>query len=140
MHAVTERIDRERCGIVMNAVVNEIVWQKRQVIARTSTTEYSAPRAIITLPLGVLKANSVIFSPTLPEKQNAISFLEMGPVVRVILCFAAKFWERQSEMANLSFLFTDDPQFPTWWTSNPLPSPILVGWAAGPNAVSAFKA
>jgi monoamine oxidase len=37
-------------------------------------------------------------------------------------------------MADLSFLFTDDPQFPTWWTSNPLPYPILTGWAAGPNA------
>jgi len=37
-------------------------------------------------------------------------------------------------MGDLSFLFTDDPQFPTWWTSNPLPYPILTGWAAGPNA------
>ncbi|HEY1936349.1 MAG TPA: NAD(P)/FAD-dependent oxidoreductase [Candidatus Angelobacter sp.] len=135
VHAVTDRIDRERCTIVMNAAVNEIVWRKGEIIARTLTREYLAPRAIITLPLGVLKANSVVFSPALPEKQNAISFLEMGPVVRVILCFATKFWERLSEMANLSFLFTDDPEFPTWWTNNPLPPPILVGWAAGPNAL-----
>jgi monoamine oxidase len=28
-------------------------------------------------------------------------------------------------------MFTDDPHFPTWWTSNPLPFPILTGWAAG---------
>lgn len=39
-------------------------------------------------------------------------------------------------MADLSFLFTDDPQFPTWWTSNALPYPILTGWAAGPNAAA----
>jgi monoamine oxidase len=115
-------------------VVREIVWRRGQVIARTASTEYLAPRAIITLPLGVLKANNVAFSPALPEKQNAISFLEMGPVVRVSLCFREKFWERDSEMAELGFLFTDDPQFPTWWTSNPLPYPILTGWAAGPNA------
>ena len=38
-------------------------------------------------------------------------------------------------MANLSFLLTDHPRFPTWWTSNPLPYPILTGWAAGPHAM-----
>ena len=58
----------------------------------------------------------------------------MGPVIRVSLCFQEKFWERDPEMADLSFLFTDDPQFPTWWTSNPLPYPMLTGWAAGPYA------
>jgi monoamine oxidase len=63
-----------------------------------------------------------------------MGFLEMGPVVRVSLCFATKFWQDEPEMADVSFLFTDDPEFPTWWTSNPLPYPILTGWAAGPNA------
>jgi monoamine oxidase len=134
VRGVVDRIDRERCEIVMNAAVSQIVWRPGQVVARASTTEYQAPRAIVTLPLGVLKSNSVIFSPALPEKQNAISFLAMGPVIRVSLCFHEKFWERNPQMADLSFLFTDDPEFPTWWTSNPLPYPILTGWAAGPNA------
>jgi len=131
---VADRIDRNRCDIVMNTSVHEIVWRKGQVIARAGTTEYLASRAIVTLPLGVLKSGSVAFSPALPEKQNAMSFLEMGPVIRVTLCFQEKFWERDPKMADLSFLFTDDPQFPTWWTANPLPYPILTGWAAGPNA------
>jgi len=134
VQGVIDRIPRERCEIVMNAAVSQIVWRPGQVVARASTTEYQAPRAIVTLPLGVLKSNSVIFSPALPEKQNAISFLAMGPVIRVSLCFHEKFWERNPQMADLSFLFTDDPEFPTWWTSNPLPYPILTGWAAGPNA------
>jgi len=134
VRAVAERIDPKLCRIVKNAVVREIIWQRGEVIACTSTAEFKAPRAVITLPLGVLKANSVAFSPSLPEKQQAMSFLEMGPVVRVSLCFATKFWQHDPEMADLSFLFTDDPEFPTWWTSNPLPYPILTGWAAGPNA------
>ena len=134
VRAVAERIDPKLCNIVKNAVVNAIKWQRGEVIARASTAEFTSPRAIITLPLGVLKANSVVFSPSLPEKQNAMSFLEMGPVIRVSLCFATKFWQHEPEMADLSFLFTDDPEFPTWWTSNPLPYPILTGWAAGPNA------
>ena len=132
--AVANRIDRKLCDLAMNVPVHEIVWRPGEVIARTSTAEYLAPRAIVTLPLGVLKSKSVVFSPVLKEKQNAMSFLEMGPVIRVSLCFRDKFWERDSEMAHLSFLFTDDPEFPTWWTSNPLPYPILTGWAAGPNA------
>jgi monoamine oxidase len=134
VRTVADRIDRKLCDIVMNAPVNEIAWRQGQVIARAGLTEYLASRAIVTLPLGVLKTNSVVFSPALPEKQNAMSFLEMGPVVRVSLCFQEKFWDRDPEMAELSFLFTDDSQFPTWWTSNPLPYPILTGWAAGPNA------
>jgi monoamine oxidase len=84
----------------------------------------------------VLKSGNVAFSPGLPEKQNAMSFLEMGPVIRVSLCFQEKFWEHDPKIADLSFLFTDDPQFPTWWTTNPLPYPILTGWAAGPNAAA----
>jgi monoamine oxidase len=134
VRAVSQRIDMRLCRIVKNAVVNAIEWRPGEVTARTSTAEFKAPRAIITLPLGVLKANSVVFSPSLPEKQKAMSFLEMGPVIRASLCFAAKFWQSEPEMADVSFLFTDDPEFPTWWTSNPLPYPILTGWAAGPNA------
>ena len=60
----------------------------------------------------------------------------MGPVVRVVLCFRAKFWEYEPEMLDLSFLFTDHPLFPTWWTSNPLPYPTLTGWAAGHHALA----
>ena len=134
VRTVAERIDCKRCDFVMNTPVHEIVWRHGEVIARTSAEEYLAPRTIVTLPLGVLKSNSVAFSPSLKEKQNAMSFLEMGPVIRVSLCFQEKFWERDPEVADLSFLFTDDPQFPTWWTSNPLPYPMLTGWAAGPYA------
>jgi monoamine oxidase len=134
VRAVADRIDRKLCDVVMNTPIHEIVWRPGEVIARATTQEYLASRAIVTLPLGVLKSNNVIFSPALKEKQNAMSFLEMGPVIRVSLCFQKKFWERDQEMADLSFLFTDDPQFPTWWTSNALPYPILTGWAAGPNA------
>ena len=131
VRTVAERIDRKLCDIVLNTAVHEIVWRQGEVIARTSAEEYLAPRAIVTLPLGVLKSNSVIFSPALPEKQNAMSFLEMGPVIRVSLCFQEKFWERDPEMADLSFLFTDDPQFPTWWTSNPFLIPCLLAGLRG---------
>ncbi|HEY2232596.1 MAG TPA: NAD(P)/FAD-dependent oxidoreductase, partial [Candidatus Angelobacter sp.] len=134
VRTVAERIDRSRCDILMNTAVHEIAWRPGQAIVRAGLTEYLAPRAIITLPLGVLKSGSVAFSPALPQKQNAMSFLEMGPVIRVSLCFKEKFWQRDPKMTDASFLFTEDPAFPTWWTTNPLPYPILIGWAAGPHA------
>lgn len=134
VRAVADRIDHKHCEMVTNAAVTEIRWRPGEAVARTATAEFHAPRAIITLPLGVLKSNKVVFSPALPDKHQVMQFLEMGPVIRVSLCFPAKFWEQEPEMTDLSFLFTDDPQFPTWWTSNPLPYPILTGWAAGHHA------
>ena len=136
VHAMADRIVKERCELMTNTVVKEILWQPGQVIARTATSEFLAASAVVTLPLGILKAKSVAFKPALRDKQNAIEFLEMGAVIRVSLCFPTKFWEQDSERAGLSFLFTDDPAFPTWWTSNPLPYPILTGWAAGNHALA----
>ena len=129
--AIADRVERDRCEMLTNTQVNEIRWQKGKVIASTPAAEFMAPRAIVTLPLGVLKSNSVVFSPALPEKQHALNFLEMGPAIRVSLYFLTRFWEQTPEMDNLGFLFTDDPQFPTWWTHNPLPIPVLTAWAAG---------
>ena len=134
VQTVADRIDRKLCNIVLNTAIQKITWRPGKVIAHAAGAEYQGLRAIVTLPLGVLKSNGVIFSPALPEKQNAMGFLKMGPVIRVSLCFQEKFWEHDAELDDLSFLFTDDPEFPTWWTSNALPYPMLTGWAAGPNA------
>jgi monoamine oxidase len=129
--AIRSRIDDQRCKLVLDTEVGEIAWRRGEVIARAQAAEFRAPKAIITLPLGVLQAGFVRFDPPLATKQGPMRNLEMGPVIRVSLVFPDKFWEELPEMRNLSFLFTDDPQFPTWWTSNPLPYPILTGWAAG---------
>jgi monoamine oxidase len=135
VRGMAELMELSRADVLLNSVVKEIVWQPGKAVVRTADAEFLAERAIITLPLGVLRAHSVVFAPALKEKQHAIQFLEMGPVIRVSLCCKEKFWEQQKEMVDLGFLFTDDPQFPTWWTSNPLPYPILTGWAAGPCAL-----
>ncbi|HKV95303.1 MAG TPA: NAD(P)/FAD-dependent oxidoreductase [Candidatus Angelobacter sp.] len=136
VHAIKDRIESEYCDVLLGTVVTEISWRRDEVLVKTANTEFHAPRAIITVPLGVLKAKSITFLPALPEKENAIRFLEMGPAVRVTLCFRTKFWEQDTEMSDLGFLFTNDRQFPTWWTSNALPYPILTAWAAGRYAIA----
>lgn len=134
VNAMADHIDHRRCRICLNTSVGEIRWRPGEVMAKTSAGDLHALRAIITLPLGVLKSGAVRFNPPVREKEQIMSWLAMGPVIRVSLCFREKFWEKLAEMRNLSFLFTDDPQFPTWWSSNPLPYPILTGWAAGKYA------
>ena len=133
VHGVTDSLDLSRCDLLLNTAVTEIRCKNSEVrIDTTSRGELAAPCAVVTLPLGVLKSGTVRFTPQLPdEKQRALNGLEMGPVIRASLGFRDNFWAKRPSLKDLSFLFTDDQRFPTWWTSNPLPYPLLTGWAAG---------
>ena len=64
VRTVAERIDRKLCDIVLNnAVSTRSAGDRAKSSHAPWQTEYLAPRAIVTLPLGVLKSNSVVFSP-----------------------------------------------------------------------------
>jgi monoamine oxidase len=135
VRTIAERIDSRFCELRTNTKVTEIQWDRRHVQATAASGErFHANSALIAVPLGVLKSGSLEFHPRLMEKESAMQKLEMGPAVRVSLCFGSKFWEVQSRLKDVSFIFSDDQNFPTWWTSNPLPFPILTGWAAGRHA------
>jgi monoamine oxidase len=130
--AISDRIEWKSCELRLNIKAREIQWRPGEAVVKSSSgAEFHAPRVIVTVPLGVLKTGGIRFVPELKEKQKALECLEMGPVVRASLCFRDKFWEAMPRFKDVSFIFTDDPRFPTWWTSNPLPFPILTGWAAG---------
>src|SRR5207248_1982605 len=94
---------------------------------------FDADAAIITLPLGVLQAGAVRFVPDLPDKTAAACELVMGHVVKVVLAFHSAFWEERG-LSDLSFIHARGERFPTWWTTRPLATPILIGWAGGPAA------
>ena len=128
--ALANEID-DQARVLLNTRVMAVRWRPGDVMMETSQGEFHAPKAMVTLPLGVLQAGSVEFTPSLKAKKQALQLLSMGPVIRVGLCFQNKFWEDDPQMRDLSFLLTDEEHFPTWWTSNPLPYPILTGWAAG---------
>jgi monoamine oxidase len=123
------RLDPLQVEIHLNTPVHEIEWRRGYVRADS----FEAESAIITLPLGVLQANTVRFIPGLEEKAAAARELAMGPVVKAILSFNSAFWEERG-ITNLSFLHARGEKFPTWWTTRPIAAPILVGWAGGPAA------
>lgn len=79
-------------------VVQEVFHDQAGVSVVTSNGEFRAKRALITLPLGVLKRGKIRFSPALPQrKTQAIASLGMGLLNKVVLRFAKPFWSRDQE-------------------------------------------
>ena len=146
-----QELNESGVSVQKNTVVESIRWKRGRVeiVARglNGVVTWSAPRALMTVPLGVLQAPSeehgaIAFVPDLPaEKRDAIRNIMMGKVIRVTLQFRERFWEDLSKsaaksrrknsktMSGLSFLFSHDDWFPTWWTMAPKKLPFLVGWA-----------
>jgi monoamine oxidase len=94
----------------------------------------------VTLPLGVLQQparaeGAVRFEPPLARKREALRHLESGPVLKAILRFRRAFWEKldSGRYADASFFHAPGEQFPTFWTTLPVRTPLLVAWAGGPN-------
>ena len=135
VQAIARSPSGSRYDVRLRAVVSEVRWRRGAVEILTEAGQrFSAPRAVVTLPLGVLAApagtaGAVRFTPALRAKQGPLRLLEMGAVIRVTLVFRRRFWDRVA--SDLSFLFSDHPLFPTWWSRLPLREPVLVGWAAG---------
>lgn len=133
--AIFQRIDPRLVEVQRNTVVTAIEWRAKRVLIRTAVgQEFTAPRAIVTVPLGVLQAGAIHFAPALDGKAQALRTLDMGAVVRVSLSLSEEVWTAQERLAADGFLFTGDAPFPAWWVSRPPPLPVVTGWAAGPNA------
>jgi monoamine oxidase len=131
--------------LFFNAVAEQVRWSPRGVEVRARTREgaplgiFRARRAVVTLPVGVLKAEppepgAVRFLPRIPEKERAVARLEMGPLMKVFLRFRSPFWEEREDTRRYGFFHAPDLPIPTWWTLSPLRSRYLVGWAGGPEA------
>ncbi len=134
-------------------VVHVVRWRRGRVElhARTRQGEPLPPvharRAVITLPIGVLRASAgsegvVRFDPDVPSHRAAWEQIETGPVVKVLIECREPFWEKTTfpnattdkPLHNLTFLHGDTLAFPTWWTHFPVRDNVLTAWAGGPAA------
>jgi monoamine oxidase len=142
IEAIHRRLVAAGVRIDTKTVVSQIRWSnaKVKVGARRNGNgiNYYAPRALITLPLGVLQSakkqlGAVQFRPALREKKQALSKLKMGEVVRVNLRFRERFWEgirpSRKSLGKMTFLFSHSELFPTWWTAFPQKSPLISAWS-----------
>jgi len=91
-------------------------------------------RAVVTVPLGVLKDNGIEFDPLLPfPHRTAIAALGMGTIDTVWLRFDEPFWSTDAVVWNL--VGTDD-DVTLWYNLEPLTGePILVGIVGGEAAL-----
>lgn len=81
--------------ISMGNVVRSVEYGRNRVRVHTDDGTLQADRVIVTVPLGVLKANSIVFTPELPvEKLDAIGQLGMGYINKFALRFPRPFWPK----------------------------------------------
>lgn len=115
-----------------NATVHAVHWREGHVKIEANVggeqRVFTGDAAIITLPLGVLKAGDVAFHPALPAKAEAISGLEFGHVSKVTFSFQRAWWPEQ----DFGFIHALGELLPTWWSYPD--SAMLTGWAGGPKA------
>lgn len=115
--------------------VTRITHDGARVLVDTSQGPVAADRAIITVPLGVLKAQTIAFDPPLPEaKRRAIERLGFGLLDKVVLAFEEPFWPESPDMLGLV-----GPKRPIADLVNGLTfagTPLLVGLRGGAAARS----
>ena len=142
---------KAKVSLRTNTVVQRVSWHAGSVSIDAVSQKQAVPlhtsRVLVTVPLGVLQARPgepgaiEFFPPLPPDKSHAIAGMEMGKVLRIVLHFKDRFWDRISAsgsqaktLARMSFLFSQDQWFPTWWTSMPDRFPIITGWAPWKSA------
>ena len=125
--------------LLLSSPAHRVEWRRGRVLVSSARAILEAPCAVVTLPLTVLQSETVEFLPALKSKPSALKKLAMGPVIRITLEFRNRFWIRHKtgdgrKLTKLSFLFSQDALFPTWWTHFPGPAPLITGWAASHHA------
>ena len=97
-------VDRLATGleIRLSQSVRHIEHNQKGIRITTDRDTFEAERAIVTLPLGVLKREVVRFTPPLPEgKLNAIRKLGMGVLNKLYLRFPRIFWPREMDLVGV---------------------------------------
>jgi len=152
LEALLASVERRAGGALrLSTVVTEVRWSSGQVMVQArkatgpSVEPVGARAAIVTIPLGVLQApagspGAIRFAPRLHDVERAAAALVQGPLFKVLLRFREAFWMsgtptgHAARLRGLGFVFVPDAPVPTWWTTEPVESPVLTGWAGGPIA------
>ena len=85
----------EGIDIRLNTRIDSIDYSSNEVLITSDIGEmFTADHVIVAVPLGVLKAESITFTPALPSaKLDAISALQMGSVNKYLCVYDSAFWD-----------------------------------------------
>lgn len=116
--------------VQFSQVVKEVHWRQPRVRVVTQSSEFDADNVVVTLPLGVLQSNAVIFTPALPDrKRNAIARLGMGVLNKCYLRFPRAFWPQDVDW--LEYVSAQHGEWTEWVSFQRVSqAPILLGFNA----------
>lgn len=117
--------------IKVNHAVERINWKKNQVTVSGESFEFTGEKLLNTVSVGVLK-NQMI-SPRPETLDHFLNHIEMGQVVKIVAVMKPEFFQHFKDNA-FPFISSPDMTFTAWWTSTPIHSNTITGWAGGENA------
>jgi monoamine oxidase len=124
--------------IFLNHPVQEVESSGREVHIRVDEKKrFNVDKMIISLPFSAFNQmappnESIVFIPTLDEKNATVDTIGFGTVVKIVLIWKSEFWK--TLVSDARFIFSD--QFiPTWWTHYPSQTAMLTGWLGGSKAL-----
>ena len=142
---LVERWDHARVEVRLGAVVTALAWRAGQVRVTVlasdgRTEEVAAPRAVIALPLPVVKrmvggGSAGGLDPRPPGWVDALGALHMGAALRIMIGFDTRWWAPDGKPGP-GFVYGGPEPFPVWWSALPSRAPVLTGWAGGPRALA----
>lgn len=117
--------------IRLREVVSGVAITAAGVEVTTPTQIHRGDYAVVTVPLGVLKAGALQFDPPLPPaKQHAIAALGMGVLNKTWLRFPRVAWERSAEL--LGYIGAVKGEWAEFLNLAPYTgAPVLLGFNAG---------
>src|SRR5262249_43406815 len=113
--------------------VRRIEQSSETVTVHAGEHTFEGTHAIVTVPLGVMKAKTIAFDPPLPTAhQGAIDRTGFGALEKVALAYERAVWQVEGQPTHLTIVESPRPEWPeildfsAWYDV-----PVVVGMATG---------
>ncbi len=126
-----ERVEAAGGKVVLGAEMVEVEWGEGAEVRCADGRVWRGRTVVVTVPLGVLQAGGVRFSPEPARVLTAAGRMRMGRVSRATLVFRRRIWPEE-----MSFLLAREVLPGVWWSARggSGESLTLTGWVGGPRA------
>ncbi|MFL2801201.1 MAG: flavin monoamine oxidase family protein [Paracoccaceae bacterium] len=120
-----------------NSIVKSVNYSSNNITVSTTSKNYECDYVICSVPLGVLKFNSIEFNPALPRyKQESIEKVGFGTVTKLALKFKDQFWD--SDVQYYYTVAKETGRWPVWMNYRTFSKEkILMGLCMGDYAKKA---
>ena len=124
-----ESVDKCFIDIKLGHCVSHIDWSGDVIkVVDNHNASFLAKRVLLTIPVSILKGNSITFTPGLP-KEKALSCFQMGLAEKIQIVL-----EKNPFNRNFTFLYAEDELFNYWICTESSEAFVLTAWVAGTRA------